>query len=184
MQSQHKTGNLVHISPEDFDPYPGEFLKPDLEEKIYRSSRMLSSQDLANSDPDAAMEAMRNIYIAKHNAPPAFDAFRAYLDTQTQWERLIRLIWQERYAVRAAGDRGSHAGQLPGRKLPFPQRVPPQRDGGGVHRTAVHLQRAIEGSARRAPRHRRQAAPVLPRQPVREDHALQRAAEGSGSVWP
>ena len=70
MQSQHKTGNLVHVSPEDFDPYPGEFLKPDLDEKIYRSSMMLSSQYLANNDPDAAMEAMRNIYIAKHNAPP------------------------------------------------------------------------------------------------------------------
>ena len=43
MQSQHKTGNLVHVSPEDFDPYPGEFLKPDLDEKIYRSSMMLST---------------------------------------------------------------------------------------------------------------------------------------------
>ena len=104
MQSQHKTGNLVHVSPEDFDPYPGEFLKPDLDEKIYRSSMMLSSQYLANNDPDAAMEAMRNIYIAKHNAPPALDAFRAYLDTQTQWERLIRLVRQERYAVRAGLD--------------------------------------------------------------------------------
>ena len=57
MQSQHKTGNLVHVSPEDFDPYPGEFLKPDLDEKIYRSSMMLSSQYLANNNPDAAMEA-------------------------------------------------------------------------------------------------------------------------------
>ena len=105
MQSQHKTGNLVHVSPEDFDPYPGEFLKPDLDEKIYRSSMMLSSQYLANNDPDAAMEAMRNIYIAKHNAPPAFDAFRAYLDTQAQWEKLIRLVRQERYAVRAVLER-------------------------------------------------------------------------------
>ena len=104
MQSQHKTGNLVHVSPEDFDPYPGEFLKPDLDEKIYRSSMMLSSQYLANNDPDAAMEAMRNIYVAKHNAPPSFDAFRAYLDTQTQWERLIHLVRQERYAVRAVLD--------------------------------------------------------------------------------
>ena len=51
------------------------------------------------------MEAMRNIYIAKHNAPPSFDAFRAYLDTQTQWERLIRLVRQERYAVRAVLER-------------------------------------------------------------------------------
>ena len=29
-----------------------------------------------------------------------------------------------------------------------------------------------------------QAAPVLPRQPVRKDQAFQRAAEGSGSVCP
>ena len=105
MQSQHKTGNLVHVSPEDFDPYPGEFLKPDLDEKIYRSSMMLSSQYLANNDPDAAMEAMRNVYIAKHNAPPAFDAFLAYLDAQIQWEKLIRLVRQERYAVRAVLER-------------------------------------------------------------------------------
>ena len=40
------------------------------------------------------MEAMRNVYIAKHNAPPAFDAFRAYLDAQIQWEKLIRLVRQ------------------------------------------------------------------------------------------
>ena len=101
MQSQCTTGNLVHVSPEDFDPYPGEFLKPDLEEKIYRSSMMLSTQYLARGDPDAAMEAIRNVYLAKYNAPPAFDAFRAYLETQTQWEKLIHLVRKERYAVRA-----------------------------------------------------------------------------------
>ena len=86
MQSQHKTGNLVHVSPEDFDPYPGEFLKPDLDEKIYRSSMMLSTQYLTQGDTEGAMEAMRNVYLARYDAPPAFDAFRAYLETQAQWE--------------------------------------------------------------------------------------------------
>ena len=144
MQSQHKTGNLVHVSPEDFDPYPGEFLKPDLDEKIYRSSMMLSSQYLANNDPDAAMEAMRNIYIAKHNAPPSFDAFRAYLDTQAQWERLIRLVRQERYAVRAAGDHG--------------HRGPGHPAGGGCrrvdrgHRKAHHRRDRAQPRARHAQR--------------------------------
>ena len=102
---QRTTGNLVHVSPEDFDPYPGEFLKPDLEEKIYRSSMMLSAQYLAEGDSDAAMEAMRNVYLAKHDAPPVFDAFRAYLETQSQWEKLIHLVRQERYTVRAVLER-------------------------------------------------------------------------------
>ena len=92
MQSQHKTGNLVHVSPEDFDPYPGEFLKPDLDEKIYRSSMMLSTQYLTQGDTEGAMEAMRNIYLARYDAPPALDAFRAYLETQAQWEKVIHLV--------------------------------------------------------------------------------------------
>jgi len=105
MQSQHKTGNLVHVSPEDFDPYPGEFLKPDLDEKIYRSSMMLSTQYLTQGDTEGAKEAMRNVYLARYDAPPAFDAFRAYLETQAQWEKVIHLVRQERYAVRAVLER-------------------------------------------------------------------------------
>ena len=105
MQSQHKTGNLVHVSPEDFDPYPGEFLKPDLDEKIYRSSMMLSTQYLTQGDTEGAKEAMRNVYLSRYDAPPAFDAFRAYLETQAQWEKVIHLVRQERYAVRAVLER-------------------------------------------------------------------------------
>ena len=97
--------NLVHVSPEDFDPYPGEFLKPDLDEKIYRSSMMLSTQYLTQGDTEGAMEAMRNVYLARYDAPPAFDAFRAYLETQAQWEKVIHLVRQERYAVRAVLER-------------------------------------------------------------------------------
>jgi CRP-like cAMP-binding protein len=101
IESQCKIGNLVYVSPEDFDPYPGEFLKSDLDEKIYRSNMMLASQYLAEGDANSAMEAMQNIYLAKYDAPPKFDAFAAYLTAQEQWERIIRLVRQERYSVRA-----------------------------------------------------------------------------------
>lgn len=84
MTSQYKTSNLVRVDPEDLDPYPGAFLKEDLEEKIYRSSMMLATQYLAENDPASAMEAMQNIYLAKHDAQPVFNAFRAYLDVQTE----------------------------------------------------------------------------------------------------
>ena len=105
MTSQYKTSNLVRVDPEDLDPYPGAFLKEDLEEKIYRSSMMLATQYLAENDPASAMEAMQNIYLAKHDAQPVFNAFRAYLDVQTEWERLIALVRKERYAVRAILER-------------------------------------------------------------------------------
>ena len=89
MTSQCKTSNLIMVYPEDFDPYPGAFLKADLEEKIYRSSMMLSAQYLAVGDSEASAEALRNIYISKHDAKPDFDAFAAYLETQRAWESVI-----------------------------------------------------------------------------------------------
>ncbi|MFR5846026.1 MAG: cyclic nucleotide-binding domain-containing protein [Oscillospiraceae bacterium] len=46
---------------------------------------MLSTQYLTQGDTEGAMEAMRNVYLARYDAPPAFDAFRAYLETQAQW---------------------------------------------------------------------------------------------------
>lgn len=105
MTSQCKTSNLIVVYPEDFDPYPGAFLKADLEEKIYRSSMMLSAQYLAVGDSEASAEALRNIYISKHDAKPDFDAFAAYLETQRAWESVIKLVRRERYAVRAVLER-------------------------------------------------------------------------------
>ncbi len=107
MTSQCKTSNLIMVYPEDFDPYPGAFLKADLEEKIYRSSMMLSAQYLAAGDSEASAEALRNIYISKHDAKPDFDAFAAYLETQRAWESVIKLVRRERYAVRAVLERNN-----------------------------------------------------------------------------
>ena len=107
MTSQCKTSNLIMVYPEDFDPYPGAFLKADLEEKIYRSSMMLSAQYLAVGDSEASAEALRNIYISKHDAKPDFDAFAAYLETQRAWESVIKLVRRERYAVRAVLERNN-----------------------------------------------------------------------------
>ncbi|MDO4546192.1 MAG: cyclic nucleotide-binding domain-containing protein, partial [Bacillota bacterium] len=98
--SQKDDGNMVPVWPEDFDPYPGEFLKKDLEDKIYRSSVMLSMDYLAQGDTEASQEALKNIHICKHDAKPDFDAFDAYVKTQKQWVKLIRLVRKERYQLR------------------------------------------------------------------------------------
>lgn len=100
LNAQRRISNLIPVSPEDFDPYPGEFLKADLEEKIYRSSMMLAAQYIAEGKPEDSMEAMRNIFLSRYDAQPSFDAFEAYLDTQAAWEQLIHLVRKKRYAVR------------------------------------------------------------------------------------
>lgn len=101
MNAQHKIGNMVMVSPEDFDPYPGEFLKDDLEDKIFKSSLMLATQYMAEGDMSACQEALQNIYIAKHDAPPKFNAFDSYRNAQKHWDSIIKSVRKNRYALRA-----------------------------------------------------------------------------------
>jgi CRP-like cAMP-binding protein len=100
-----ETGNMVMVHPEQFDPYPGEFLKEDLQDKIYRGCMMLAIQYLAEGNTDACREALRNIYIAKYEAPPKFNAFLSYRETQKHWDGIIQLVRKKRYDLRATLER-------------------------------------------------------------------------------
>jgi len=98
--SQYKTGNMVMVSPEDFDPYPGEFLRDDLDEKIFRSNMMLATDYMMKGDTDGAMESLNNIMIAKKDAKPNFDSFKRYRANQKLWEKLCTIVSQKRYELR------------------------------------------------------------------------------------
>ena len=39
IHSQYEVNNMNRVVAEDFDPYPGDFLKADLEDKIYKTKR-------------------------------------------------------------------------------------------------------------------------------------------------
>ncbi|MCL2222708.1 MAG: cyclic nucleotide-binding domain-containing protein [Oscillospiraceae bacterium] len=98
--SQVKKGNMVMVSPEDFDPYPGEFLREDLDEKIFRSNMMLATDYMMKGDTEGALESLNNIMIAKKDAKPDFDAFSRYRNTQKLWEVMCAIIAQKRYEMR------------------------------------------------------------------------------------
>jgi len=98
--TQVKTGNMVMVSPEDFDPYPGEFLRDDLDEKIFRSNMMLASDYMMKGDNDGAAESMNNIMIARKDAKPNFNAFARYRGKQKLWEQLCAIITHKRYELR------------------------------------------------------------------------------------
>jgi hypothetical protein len=61
---------------DEFDPYPGCFLKPDLEEKIEQTCKLLSEEYLAQGDIKGCEEALNNIALARTDAVPRFDPFQ------------------------------------------------------------------------------------------------------------
>ncbi|MDR2589651.1 MAG: cyclic nucleotide-binding domain-containing protein, partial [Oscillospiraceae bacterium] len=98
--SQVKTGNMVKVEPEDFDPYPGEFLRPDLDEKIFRSNMMLATDYMLKGDAEGAAESLNNIMIAAKDAKPNYDSFALYRSNQKLWEKVTAIIADKRYELR------------------------------------------------------------------------------------
>ncbi len=89
LKAQKPSPETVMISAEDLDPYPGEFLKEDLDDKIFRSNQMLAIEYLHQDEKKAAMECMRNIYLAQTDALPKEDPFENLLKLQKMWKSLM-----------------------------------------------------------------------------------------------
>jgi len=100
LNSQYKTSNMVLVTAEDFDPYPGAFLKGDLDEMIFRSNSMLAMQYMAQGNAEGVKESLNNIAISQKEAPPMFDAFSRYRAVQKSWEQLDGIISTKRYLLR------------------------------------------------------------------------------------
>ena len=84
-----KVRGVNPIKPEELDPYPGIFLREDLEEKIYQSSLALSLDYLVEGDIESAREALENIVLAETDAKPRFNPFKHLLELRRQWKNLI-----------------------------------------------------------------------------------------------
>ena len=100
ISAQYKTGNMVIVTPEDFDPYPGEFLRDDLDEKIFRSNMMLATDYMITGDAEGCAESLNNISISRKEAKPNFDAFSRYRLNQKLWEQISQNVSKNRYQMR------------------------------------------------------------------------------------
>ena len=89
IESQKKMRGMTKVHPEEFDPYPGCFLKRDLEQKIEKSCKLLSDEYLAQGDKNGGEEALNNIKLAKTDAVPRFDPFQNLCNLQKRWEKLM-----------------------------------------------------------------------------------------------
>jgi len=89
LDAQVDISGLSRVFPEDLDPYPGEFLRGDLEEKIFRSNQMLAVELLSQDDKDGAMECLHNIALAHDNLQSKTDLFQQLLKLQKKWTNLM-----------------------------------------------------------------------------------------------
>jgi len=87
--NQSPTTNLHEIKPEDFDPYPGQFMKPDLGDKIFKTNIILALNYLADGDVEACKETINNIYLARYDAIPHYNTYDTYLEFQKKWRILL-----------------------------------------------------------------------------------------------
>jgi CRP-like cAMP-binding protein len=91
IEGQTEEVNMTFVEAEDFDPYPGEFLKETLDDKILKTNLILALDYLADDRVDDAKETIRNIWLAKTKAMPEDNPFRTYLDFQGRWRTLRKL---------------------------------------------------------------------------------------------
>lgn len=92
LQAQKASSPLVKINAEDLDPYPGEFLKDDLEERIFRSNMMLAIDYVEEGDKEGALECMKNIYLTQSETLSPHDPIEGLLDLQKRWKNLTEYL--------------------------------------------------------------------------------------------
>lgn len=92
IESQAPNPNMRIVKAEELDPYPGRFLKDNLNELVFKSNTMLATDYLIQSDPKGYRECMRNIYLADYDAPPKFDPFLSLLELQKKWAELMEYL--------------------------------------------------------------------------------------------
>ena len=86
---------LKKLTPEDLDPYPGFFLRDDLDWRIAETSRLLAESYRASGDEEAAAEALRNIEICADSADP--DAISAFIGLRERWCGFMTMLTEKRF---------------------------------------------------------------------------------------
>jgi hypothetical protein len=103
LDSQEAAVGMVSVSAEHLDPYPGEFLKDDLEEKVFRSNQMLAIDYLSQGDDTAASECLENVVLAHRNLNSQKNLFQDLRNLQKRWKSLMDYFASDRVANELCG---------------------------------------------------------------------------------
>jgi glycosyltransferase involved in cell wall biosynthesis len=95
LRNQEPLENMARVSAEELDPYPGAFLKDNLEEKIKKACTILADYYRAEGSEADAVEALKNIDIARIEAHSGKNPFRELLRTKKLWEEMMDFTARE-----------------------------------------------------------------------------------------
>jgi len=91
LATQHNSW-VTKAAPEDFDPYPGRFLRDDFHDRVMETSFEMASEYIEAGMEDDASECMVNIAISKAESHLKGDPFGDYLAYQKSWEEFMRVL--------------------------------------------------------------------------------------------
>ncbi len=89
LRKQKEIKDMYYVRVEELDPYPGAFLREDLEEKIYKASHALAEYYKEQGLDDDAKEALKNIEIANEYEWRKKDPFLHFLNLKNDWQLLM-----------------------------------------------------------------------------------------------
>ena len=95
LEGQVEKDGMIRVSPKDLDPYPGRFLRSDLEEKVEGACRLLSEEYLEHGDIVGSEEALLNIELARTDAVPVSNPFQDLCELQKRWKELMEVTARE-----------------------------------------------------------------------------------------
>jgi hypothetical protein len=85
------------VSAVALDPYPGFFLKEDLDERVVSTAHALAEYYHSQNDKGAAEEALATIRIFQQHAQPEQDPITAFVELRTRWRELIEHVVENDY---------------------------------------------------------------------------------------
>lgn len=89
LRNQEEMPDMVLVSAEELDPYPGAFLKDDLEDKIIAECSALATRYRTEGRESDAHEAMKNIEIAQSEVKATGNSFHRLISTKKLWEDMM-----------------------------------------------------------------------------------------------
>lgn len=88
LRQQEPEQKRPEVKPEEFQPYPGNFLGDDLPLRAFLSHNLLSRDYLARGDAEAARQTMQNLALMDLMEHADTNVYRTYRNTVKHWQAL------------------------------------------------------------------------------------------------
>ena len=95
LRFQEPLPGMVTVTAEELDPYPGMFLKDDLEQKVTDACQILADTYRNDGNEEDAIETLHNIEIARTEATSKENSFLRFVELQHQWYKMMQLSARE-----------------------------------------------------------------------------------------